>query len=66
MSIRLPSGFQQTVGLPLVRNEWEPTYCNIEHHACGHLALIAWLQQIDGFPELKSHAKADVLGQMLH
>jgi len=44
----------------------EHTYCNIEDHACCNSALIARLKQVDGFSELKSHAKANVFGQMLN
>lgn len=42
------------------------TYCNIEHHACCNPALISSLEQVDGFSELKSHAKANVFRQMLN
>ena len=42
------------------------TNSHIEHHACLNLAVIASLEQIDAFPELQAHAKANVLGQVLN
>ena len=44
----------------------EHTYCNVEHHACSHFALIPSLEQIDGLPELKPHAKTNIFWQMLN